>query len=77
MNAQALDEHHYGEVDGVLLHLEAARRRAERAVDELRASGGEDFLIEALEQAQEEISQTAKKLTQGTFFAVPDAQLTL
>ena len=31
----------------------------------------------ALEQVQEDLSQTAKKLTQGTFFAVPKAQLTL
>lgn len=77
VNAQALDEKHYGEVDVVLLYIEEARRRAERAVAELRGTEGEDFLVEALEQAQDELSRTAKKLIQGTFFAVPDAQLTL
>lgn len=77
MNPQARDEQQYGEVDVVLLYLENARRRAERAAADLRAGGAEDFLIEALEQVQEDISDAAKKLRQGTFFAVPDAQLTL
>ena len=75
MNAQALDEKHYGEVDVVLLCIEHAPRRAERAAAELRGSGAEDFLVEALEQAQAELSETAKKLIQGSFFAVPKAQL--
>ena len=48
-----------------------------RAAAELRASGAEDFLVEALEQTQAELSASAKKLIQGTFFAVPSAQLTL
>jgi len=74
---QALDERIYGEIDVVLLCLESARRRAERAASELRAAGAEDFLVKALERTQEELSQSAKRLTQGTFFAIPDAQLTL
>lgn len=72
---QARDEKQYGEVDVVLLYIEDARRRAERAAAELRASGAEDFLLEALERTQQELSETAKLLIQGTFFAVPDAQL--
>jgi hypothetical protein len=77
MNPQALDEQQYGEVDVVLLYLENARKRAERAAADLRASGAEDFLVEALEQVQEDLSEAAKKLRQGTFFAVPSSQLTL
>lgn len=77
MNAQALDERNYGEVDIVLLHIEDARRRAEVACAALRAGGADDFLVEALERAQEQLSETAKLLTQGTFFAVPKQQLTL
>ncbi len=77
MNDHARDEKHYGEIDVVLLYIEDARRRAERAASELRAGGADDFLLEALEQVQEDLSETAKKLTQGTFFAVPKAQLTL
>jgi hypothetical protein len=68
---------HYGEVDVVLLYIEDARRRAERAAAELRAGGAEDFLVESLEQVQEDLSGAAKKLTQGTYFAVPKAQLSL
>lgn len=75
MDEEARNEQHYGEVDVVLLCIESARRRAERAAAELRASGAQDFLIEALEQVQQEMSASAKKLTQGTFFAVPSAQL--
>lgn len=77
MSAQALDEKQYGEVDVVLLYIEDARRRAERAAVELRDGGAEDFLVEAMEQVQLELSATAKKLIQSTFFAVPKAQLTL
>jgi len=75
MTPQELDEKHYGEIDVVLLTIENARRRAERAAAELRATGADDFLIEALEQVQQDLSEAAKKLTQGTFFAVPKAQL--
>jgi c-di-GMP-related signal transduction protein len=77
MTPQERDEKQYGEVDVVLLYIEEARRRAERAAEELRAGGAEDFLVEAIEQTQEQLSQAAKKLIQGTFFAVPSAQLTL
>jgi hypothetical protein len=74
---QQQDEKQYGEVDVILLRIEGARRRAESAARELRAAGAEDFLVEALEQAQAELSATAKKLIQGTFFGVPKEQLTL
>lgn len=77
MNAQALDEKNYGEVDVILMYIEEARARTERASAALRANGAEDFLIEAMERTQGQLSETAKLLTQGTFFAVPKQQLTL
>ena len=77
MTPQQQDEKHYGEIDVVLLIIENARRRAEKSAAELRADGAEDFLVDALEQVQEDLSEAAKKLRQGTFFAVPKAQLTL
>ena len=77
MTPQELDEKHYGEVDAVLLTIENARWRAERAVAELRATDADDHLSEALEAVQDDLSEAAKKLRQGTFFAVPSAQLTL
>lgn len=75
--AAALDERNYGEVDVVLLHINEAIRRAEKAAAELRQGGAEDFLVEALERAQAELKQTNKLLIQRTFFAVPKAQLTV
>jgi hypothetical protein len=74
---QRRDEAQFGEIDIVLLCIEEARRRAERAAADLRADGGDDFLVEALEQCQAELSVIAKKLIQGTFFAVPKTQLEL
>jgi hypothetical protein len=74
---QRRDEAQFGEIDIVLLCIEEARRRAERAAKELRSDGAEDTLIEALEHAKGELSETAKKLIHGTFFAVPKAQLEL
>lgn len=77
LNAQALDEKNYGEVDVALLYIEDARRRAQQAAEALRKSGAEDFLVEALDQARDQLSASAKLLTQATFFAVPKQQLTL
>ncbi|MBA2332429.1 MAG: hypothetical protein H0V94_06530 [Actinobacteria bacterium] len=58
-------------MDIVFLCIEDARRRAERAAAAPRKGGAEDFLVEALERAQEELSNPAKLLTQGTFSRFP------
>jgi hypothetical protein len=67
----ALDGHHYGEVDVVLLFIDDAAQRAAKAAAELRASGAEDFLVEALERTREEL-ETGRRLTQGTSAARED-----
>jgi hypothetical protein len=72
-----VDEPHFAEIDVTMLYIEEARARAERAVATLRSAGAEAHLIEALEQSQQELSLAAKRLRQGTFFAVPSAQSTL
>ena len=69
------DEAQYLEVHSVMLYLEDALRRTERAIEALREDGAEEHLIEALECTQDELSEMARKLRQGTFFAVPKAQL--
>jgi hypothetical protein len=73
----ALDEAHFGEIDVAMMYVEEARVRAERAADALRRTGAEPHLIEALEQAEEELSDVARRLRQGTLFAVPKEQLSL
>jgi hypothetical protein len=60
-----------------MLYIEEARSRAERAAAAMRKLGAEQHLIEAMERAQDELSDAARRLRQGTFFAVPKEQLKL
>ena len=73
--AEPNDEAQFLEIHSVMLYLEDARRRTERAIEALRKDGAEEHLIEALERTQEELSEMARKLRHGTFFAIPKAQL--
>ena len=72
-----MDETHFAEIDVAMLYIEEARARAERAADTLRAEGADAHLIEALAQAQDELSGVARGLRQGTLFAVPNGQIKL
>jgi septation ring formation regulator EzrA len=75
--ADELDEQHFAEIDVAMLYIEEARKRAERAAKALRDEGADAHLIEALERSEEELSAVARRLRQGTFFAVPKEQLSL
>lgn len=72
-----MDEHHYAEIDVALLYVEEARSRAEKAAEKLRSAGADEYLIEALDRARDQLSATQKELVQGTLFAVPTAQASL
>ena len=74
---QELDEKHFAEIDVAMLYIEEARERAARAAVALRAGGADTHLIEALERSEAELSDVARRLRQGTLFAVPKEQLTL
>ena len=74
---QELDEQHFEQIDVAMLYIEEARTRAERAAEALRRGGADDHLVEALEKAQDELSDVARRLRQGTLFAVPKEQLSL
>ncbi len=74
-SAELNDEAHFLEIHSVMLYIEEARRRTERAIAALRKEDAEEHLIEALEQTLQDLSDTARRLRQGTFFAVPKAQL--
>ena len=74
---QDLDEQHFAEIDVAMLYIEEARSRAERAVEALRKSGADEHLVEALARAEDELSEVARRLRQGTLFAVPKEQLSL
>ena len=77
MSDQERDEAQWREIDVAMLYVEEARARAERAAKTLKSTGAEQHLVEALERTQVQLSDTARKLRQGTFFAVPTAQGTL
>jgi hypothetical protein len=74
---QELDEEHFAEIDVAMLYIEQARERSERAATALRAEGADAHLIEALERSTAELSDVARRLRQGTFFAAPKEQLKL
>lgn len=74
---QQLDEQHFAEIDVAMIYIEEARARTERAAATLRGTGADAHLIEALERTQAELSDVARRLRQGTLFAVPKEQLTL
>ena len=72
-----MDEKHFAEIEVVMLYVEEARERAERAAKALRAEGADAHLIEALERSATELSDAGRRLRQGTYFAVPKEQLNL
>ena len=74
---QELDELHFEQIDVAMLYIEEARSRAGRAAAELRKLGAGAHLVEAMEQSERELSDVARRLRQGTYFAVPKEQLTL
>lgn len=72
-----MDEEHFAEIDVAMLYIEQARERTERATTALRAEGADAHLVEALERSTSELSDVARRLRQGTFFAAPKEQLKL
>lgn len=72
-----MDEQHFAEIDVAMIYIEEARARTERAATTLRGTGADAHLVEALERTQVELSDVARRLRQGTLFAVPKEQLTL
>jgi hypothetical protein len=58
----------------VELSLEKTRARTERAAAALRKLDADEHLIDALERVQAEVSDTARRLRQGSYFAVLEAQ---
>ena len=74
---QALDEQYFEQIDHAMLYIEEARARAEKAAAMLRKLGADEHLVEAMENSERELSDVARRLRQGTLFAVPKEQLTL
>ncbi len=72
-----MNEGHFKEIDVALMYIEEARERAERAARDLRRADADGHLVEALEEAREQLSATQRRLLQRTHFAAPSGQATL
>ncbi len=72
--ARVLDETSYKHIESTMHYVEEARARAERAVKELQEMGAEPHLVEATEQARDQLSDLARRYRHGTYFAVPRSQ---
>lgn len=75
-NVGKVNEAHFAEVEKTLLFVSEARQRAERAAKGLAKDGADEHLVEALEEAEQELEAIHRRLMQGTYFAVPKEQLT-
>ncbi len=72
-----MNEAHFAQVEKTLLFISEARERAERAAKLLAKDGADEHLVEALQEAEQELEALHRRLMQGTYFAVPKEQLTL
>jgi len=73
----AMTEAHSGEVEKVLLHIGDARDRAHTAAERVAKQGADQHVVDALREAEVALSEIHRRLTQQTFYAVPDAGLKL
>jgi precorrin-2 methylase len=61
----------------VLLHISDARSRAHKAADTCAQDGTEAHIVAALTDAEQQLAELHRKLSQGTYYAVPDKSLKL
>jgi hypothetical protein len=69
-----VNEAHFAEVEKTLLFVSEARQRAERAAKTLGKDAADEHLIEALEEAEQELAAIHRRLMQSTYFAVPSGE---
>lgn len=69
------DEATYAQIEKVLLYVSDARERAERAATELERADADAHLVQALRATAGNLADEHRRLMQGTYFAVPSAQL--
>jgi hypothetical protein len=72
-----MTEAHSGEVEKVLLYVGDARDRARAAADRVARDDGAEHVVQALRDTERELGDLHTRLTQQTFYAIPDAELKL
>lgn len=70
-----MNERHFAEIEKTLLFVSQARKRAEKAIAELKRDGAEPHLVVALEKAERDLEELGRNLMQETYLAVPKEQL--
>jgi cellobiose-specific phosphotransferase system component IIA len=72
-----MTEAHSGEVEKVLLYVGDARERAGAAAERVARDSADEHVVQALREAERELGELHTRLTQQTFYAIPDAGLKL
>lgn len=72
-----MTDSHSAEIEKTLLFISEARKRAEKTAKSLRSEGADEYLVDALENAERELEALGRTLMQQTYFAVPREQLAL
>lgn len=72
-----MTERQSSEIEKVLLHLSDARTRARRAAETVEKDGAEAHILAALKDTEQQLADLHRKLSQGTYYAVPDDTLKL
>lgn len=71
MTHDHMNEAHFDEIERVLMNISGARRRIDKARDALGADAA-PHLVQALNDASEQLEEVHRGLMQRTYFAVPD-----
>ena len=77
VSSAVMTERQSSEVEKVLLHIGDARSRARRAAEACAQDGADAHIVAALTDAELQLAELHRKLSQGTYYAVPDKSLKL
>ncbi|HEX5927189.1 MAG TPA: hypothetical protein VFY45_25445 [Baekduia sp.] len=70
-----MTESQSSEVERVLLYISDARTRAQRAAESVRKDGADEHIVAALRDSEQQLADLHRRLSQGTYYAVPDDAL--
>ena len=72
-----MTERQSSEVEKVLLHISDARMRARRAAEACAKDGAQAHIVAALSETERQLGELHRKLSQDTYYAVPDESMRL
>jgi hypothetical protein len=70
-----MTERQSSEVEKVLLYISDARARAQRAAESVHKDGADEHIVAALKDSEQQLADLHRRLSQGTYYAVPDDTL--